>query len=256
MKTTREDGTVKQTPGGGCWRVDDLARRAGLTVDTIRYYQREGLLPAGIRAGRANLYGPPHLERLERIRELQARRFSLAAIRALLAKDRPGLVESIFGEVGEGSSYTFDELIERSGVDPGLAAALREAGLVRDPAEYGRAAYDSDDLDLLRTMAELHGLGIPTEALVELGRIYAEGIEAMQRQILEVFRGEGRLRWDPEELAAFHSTAATNAGDILRLMRRLVDYTHHRTLQRLTLGAIERGTIAPPADLDATQSSE
>ena len=28
----------------GCWRIDELAQRAGLTVDTIRYYAREGLL--------------------------------------------------------------------------------------------------------------------------------------------------------------------------------------------------------------------
>ena len=61
-----------------------------LTVDTIRYYQREGLLPAG-RAGRPGQpLRPRHLERLDRIRELQARRFSLAAIRALLGDERGG----------------------------------------------------------------------------------------------------------------------------------------------------------------------
>src|SRR5512144_2442890 len=76
--------------GGCCWRIDDLARRADVTVDTIRYYQREGLLPAAARAGRSNLYGPSHLERLERIKDLQGRRFSLAAIRALLSEERAG----------------------------------------------------------------------------------------------------------------------------------------------------------------------
>ena len=34
------------------WRIDDLAHRAGVTVDTIRYYQREGLMPDGQRSGR------------------------------------------------------------------------------------------------------------------------------------------------------------------------------------------------------------
>ena len=28
------------------WRIEDLAHKAGMTVDTVRYYQREGLLPA------------------------------------------------------------------------------------------------------------------------------------------------------------------------------------------------------------------
>ena len=69
------------------WRIDELAQRAGVAVDTIRYYQREGLLPAGERSGRSMRYGTRHLERLERIRALQSRRFSLAAIRELLDHD-------------------------------------------------------------------------------------------------------------------------------------------------------------------------
>lgn len=239
---------MKQTPGAGCWRIDDLARRADLTVDTVRYYQREGLLPAGERAGRANLYGPSHLERLERIRELQSRRFSLAAIRALLANDRPGLVEGIFGDVGDGPTYTFDDLVERSGIDAELAAALCESGLLRDPAEYGRSSYDGEDLDLVRTMAELHGLGLPTKALVALGRIYVAGIETTQQQVIDVFGGEGPVAWEADELAEFQTTAAESAIDILPLMRRIVDYTHHRTIQRLTLGAIERGAVAAPSE--------
>jgi DNA-binding transcriptional MerR regulator len=243
---------MNQTPGAGCWRIDDLARRADLTVDTVRYYQREGLLPAGARAGRANLYGPSHLERLERIRELQSRRFSLAAIRALLANDRPGLVEGIFGDLGSGPTYSFHDLVERSGIDGELAAALCESGLLRDPAEYGRASYDGEDLDLVRTMAELHGIGLPTKALVALGHIYVDGIEATQRQIIEVFAGEGPVSWDADELSAFQSTSADSALEILPLMRRIVDYTHHRTIQRLTLGAIERGAVELP---DGDQSS-
>ena len=78
------------------WRIDELAQRAGVAVDTIRYYQREGLLPPGERSGRSMRYGPVHLERLERIRALQARRFSLAAIRELLDHDGgPSSMESL-----------------------------------------------------------------------------------------------------------------------------------------------------------------
>jgi DNA-binding transcriptional MerR regulator len=239
---------MKQKPGAGCWRIDDLARRADLTVDTVRYYQREGLLPPGERAGRANLYGPSHLERLERIRDLQSRRFSLAAIRALLANDRPGLVEGIFGDERAGPTYTFDDLVERSGIDPNLAGVLCESGLLRDPAEYGRSSYDGEDLDLVRTMAELHTIGVPTKALVALGRIYVAGIEATQQQVIDVFGGAGPVEWEDDELADFKTVAGEHALELLPLMRRIVDYTHHRTIQRLTLGAIERGAVAAPDD--------
>jgi DNA-binding transcriptional MerR regulator len=227
------------------WRIDDLAHRADVTVDTVRYYQREALLPEGERAGRVKLYGPVHLERLERIRDLQGRGFSLAAIRTLLDKNQ-NLVEGIFADRGEARTYSLDELIDRAGIDRELCGALRASGLLRDPAEYGRDAYDGDDLDLLRTMAELHSMGIPPKALIELGRIYAQGIEALQREVVGLFSTGGALTWGPGELEKFQAVASQTATEILPLARHLVDYAHHRTIQRLTLGAIERGTVPTP----------
>ena len=240
------DAEAPQQAATGCWRIDALAQRAELTVDTIRYYQREGLLPPAARHGRTKLYGPEHLERLERIKELQGRRFSLAAIRALLDDDREDLLEGIFAG-GGGRTYTLDELIERAGIDPDLVEALRTSGLLREPTEYGRDAYDADDLDLLRTMSEMHRLGIDAKALVEIGRIYAQGIESTQRDVVDLFTTGGTLEWNPAELARFQGASAEAAPKILPLVRRIVGYTHHRTIQRLTLSAIERGTVAPPA---------
>jgi DNA-binding transcriptional MerR regulator len=239
------DPDVEPPPGGCCWRIDDLARRADVPVDTIRYYQRERLLPPGERAGRANLYGAEHLERLERIKQLQERRFSLAAIRALLSREQTGFVEELFSGA-EGRSYTLDELVERSGIDRALVDDVRAAGLLRDPAEYGHDAYDTDDLDLLRTLAELHSLGLPRQAVVEIERTYAEGIEATQRRIIELFTTGGGLVWTDAELSEFRDAAAEHATRILPLARRLVDYTHQRTIQRLTLSAIDLN----PIDLD------
>jgi DNA-binding transcriptional MerR regulator len=223
------------------WRIDDLAQRAGITVDTIRYYQREGLLPPAERVGRANVYSPAHLERLERIKELQGRRFSLAAIKALLTDEREGIVEGIFGGGGD-RTFTLEELLERSGIDAELCQAVRTSGLLRDPAEFGRDAYDGDDLDFLRTLAALHHLGIPTPAVVEIARTYAEGIEATQSHIIDLFTTGGSLPWSADELTTFQDVTARNATEILPLAHQLVDYTHQRTIQRLTLGAIERST--------------
>jgi DNA-binding transcriptional MerR regulator len=228
------------------WRIDDLARRGDVTVDTVRYYQREGLVPEGQRAGRVKLYGPAHLQRLERIRDLQGRGFSLAAIRALLADDREHLLDAIFADRGEGRGYDLDDLIERSGVARDLCAALRSSGLLRDPADYGRDTYDAEDLELLRTMAELERMGLPTKALVALGRIYADGVEAIQAAVLALFSTGGATEWAPGELETLRAVAAQHTTEVLPLMRRLVDYLHHRTIQRLTLEAIERDALPNP----------
>ena len=220
-------------------RIDELARRAGLTVDTIRFYQREGLLPPAERAGRAKVYGQDHLARLAQIRDLQARRFSLAAIRALLESERPELVDGIFS--GEGSlSYSLDDLIERSGGSAELAERLRDAGLLRDPAEFGRDTYDATDLDVLRRR-RARAARPPRRRARRARAIYVQGVEAMQLEVLDLFSGQRGRAWDPEELRTFQQHAASSAGQLLPLVTRIVEYVHQRTLQRLTLGAIERG---------------
>jgi DNA-binding transcriptional MerR regulator len=235
-----EDTPEASIPG---WRIDDLAHRADLTVDTVRFYQREGLLPSGVRVGRTKQYGPEHLERIQQIRDLQARRFSLAAIKALLESERQDLVDGIFAGDG-GLSYSLADLVERSALPPDLVDRLRVAGLLRDPAEFGRAAYDANDLDVLRAIAELHRLLLPDDILVELVSIYVRGVETMQSQVLELFAGDRGPAWDPHELATFQHAAAGSAGAMLPLVTRVVEYVHQRTLQRLTLGAIERSSGA------------
>lgn len=230
--------TGTPTDGTAAMRIDDLAHASGVSVDTIRYYRREGLLPPPTAAGRTKRYGPEHLERLTRIRELQERRFSLAAIRAFLDAERPGLVEGIFADDDQAPSYDLEELLRRSGVERELATLLRDAGVMRDPAEFGRDDYDGADLDLLRAVAELRELDMPDDIIVEVGRIYATGVEDMQRRILSVFRGRD-VDWDPDELAAFQSRAAEQASELLPRVQRIVGYVHHRTLQRLTLSAID-----------------
>jgi DNA-binding transcriptional MerR regulator len=66
------------------YRIDDLARRAGVTSRTIRAYQARGLLPPPELQGRTGFYSEEHLHRLRMIDDLQARGFSLAAIRQTL----------------------------------------------------------------------------------------------------------------------------------------------------------------------------
>lgn len=67
------------------WTIGELARAAGVSRRTIRYYVEIGLLPPPEGAGRAALYRQEHLERLNWIRALQEHRLSLEEIRAQLA---------------------------------------------------------------------------------------------------------------------------------------------------------------------------
>ena len=177
----------------------------------------------------ASATAPTHLDRIQQIRDLQARRFSLAAIKALLESERQDLVDGIFAGEG-GLSYSLADLVERSGIKADLVERIRVVGLLRDPAEFGRAAYDATDLDVVRAVAELHRLQLPDDILVELVSIYVRGVEAMQSEVLELFAGHRGPAWDPEALTAFQQSAAGSAGQMLPLVTRMVEYVHQRTL--------------------------
>ncbi len=69
--------------------IGGLARAAGVGVETVRYYQRRGLLAEPARPpGEVRRYGESDLKRLRFIRRAQAAGFTLEEIGELLALDR------------------------------------------------------------------------------------------------------------------------------------------------------------------------
>lgn len=73
-------------------KTGELARQAGCRVETVRYYEREGLLPAALRDGTNNYrhYDEAHLERLRFILRCRALDMTHEEIRALLtARSQP-----------------------------------------------------------------------------------------------------------------------------------------------------------------------
>ena len=67
-------------------RIGELARKSGCPADTIRFYEREGLLPVPVRtAGNYRLYGPAHAARLVFIRNCRLLDMTLDEIRELLS---------------------------------------------------------------------------------------------------------------------------------------------------------------------------
>ncbi|WP_298828112.1 Cd(II)/Pb(II)-responsive transcriptional regulator [uncultured Piscinibacter sp.] len=72
-------------------KIGDLAAESHTPVETIRYYEREGLLPAPARtAGNFRVYEEGHLQRLRFIRHCRGLDMSLDEVRTLLRhRDRP-----------------------------------------------------------------------------------------------------------------------------------------------------------------------
>ena len=85
-------------------KISQLAQATDTPVDTIRYYEREGLLSEPARGdNNYRVYGPEHAERLAFIRQGRGLDMSLCEIRTLLAwRDRPdadcGAVNALLDE--------------------------------------------------------------------------------------------------------------------------------------------------------------
>jgi DNA-binding transcriptional MerR regulator len=74
------------TPNEPGWKLDELAKRAGVSARTVRYYVQRGLLPPPDFRGKDTVYTREHLYRLEAIRKLQEQFLPLDAIQAELSR--------------------------------------------------------------------------------------------------------------------------------------------------------------------------
>lgn len=64
--------------------IGQLAARAGANIETIRYYERIGLLPVALRQGRYRSYGATDVARLGFVRRSRELGFSIKEVRTLL----------------------------------------------------------------------------------------------------------------------------------------------------------------------------
>ncbi|MBI5276788.1 MAG: Cd(II)/Pb(II)-responsive transcriptional regulator [Burkholderiales bacterium] len=82
-------------------KISELGAAAGVDVDTIRYYEKKGLLSAPAREDNGyRSYGRAHLERLAFVRHCRALDISLADVQRLLsfvdgAPDEGGDIEAL-----------------------------------------------------------------------------------------------------------------------------------------------------------------
>lgn len=66
-------------------RIGELAQATGVDPETIRYYEKAGLLPSPMRGTNGyRIYGAEHLERLAFVRHCRALDIPLAEVRRLL----------------------------------------------------------------------------------------------------------------------------------------------------------------------------
>lgn len=180
--------------------MEDLAQAADVSVDTIRFYQKRRLLDPPAREGRIAWYGPEHLDRLARIRELQARGFSLAVIRRLLEGELDPADERLVAAVagaqqglddGDESDdielLTLAELAARSGVPETVLAVVAGEGLLAPRRRDGVDLYAAADAELVSAGLRLLEAGFPLPDLLALARRQTEMTRSIAEDAVAMF---------------------------------------------------------------------
>ena len=222
--------------------VADLAARSGVGVDTIRFYQAQGLLPGPERRGRRAVYGRAHLQRLERIRSLKAEGVPLRMMPALFEGGGSPTVKALRRELQHsrgGRRIERRELAERSGVPEVLLTAVEQAGLLgTEPGQLGaEPLYTETDIDLARAALAVIGAGFPLAELLDLARCHAEHIQQICDAAAELFERQVRLTPEGQERPA--EETADRFRELLPAVTKMVAYHFQRTLVNSGLRRLE-----------------
>lgn len=166
--------------------LGELSERSGVSIPTIKYYRREGLLPPGeaVGAGRAQ-YGERHLARLRLVRSLVGvGRLPIARVREVLAAvdDDSVTVAAAMGSAHHQLSPVVDEPSERS--SQRVARAIRAAGWdVETDGPHARAvAAALDGMDAAESPMTDEALAAYVEGAAVVGRADLAGVADLGRE--------------------------------------------------------------------------
>jgi DNA-binding transcriptional MerR regulator len=173
------------------YRVEELARRADTSVDTIRYYQAKGLLPPPRREGRVAWYDDAHVERLARVRALAARGLTLATIGRLLEGELDAADEALAAAVaspaGEVELLTLEELAERTSIPLPLLQAVHREGLLVARRQDGQAWFTNEDVAIAAAGLKLLEAGLPLPEVLALARRHDEAMREVAERAVALF---------------------------------------------------------------------
>jgi DNA-binding transcriptional MerR regulator len=239
------------------YRVDELAARAGVSVDTVRFYQGKGLLDAPHREGRIAWYSEAHLESLQRVRDLKGKGFALESIRRLMAGELDPVDEALVSALAEHTAgnaalagsddwLTLEELARRTGVTPALLDAIGREGLLVPRLRDGVPMYRAADEEAVAAGLRLLEAGLPLSELLALARALDAGMRDVAERAVALFDEHVRhplLAPDPSPDAGRRLVGAFE--DMYPATTTLVAHHFGRLLLEAAMARVEGPEMGP-----------
>ncbi|GGS30039.1 MerR family transcriptional regulator [Streptomyces griseoviridis] len=165
------------------YRMEELARLAGITVRTLRFYRERKLIPPPRREGRIAWYDDHHLARLRTIAALLERGHTLSGIAELADAFDHGR------DVGDLLGY---------------GEPTEETPVRLTPEELAARFEGQDTPENLAAAMELGYLGVDGDAVVHISRRLLDASTALVREgvpLAEVLHAGSRVRAHADALA-------------------------------------------------------
>ncbi len=221
------------------YRVQELARQAGITVELLRSYQSKGLLPPPRHEGRVAWYGARHVERLRLIRDLKDRGYSLRMIERAVGHgaEQPEDTALAAVEVPE-ERLTLAQLAERTRVPPSMLRSLEGSGVLR-PRHSGRERwYTEADVRAVRMLLSLLGGGLPMEEFMRVASTQIDTAQEVADGAVQLFMKYARGPLLDAGLS--HREEAERMVAALRLMMHAATALMTYNFQRMVLSSAQR----------------
>jgi DNA-binding transcriptional MerR regulator len=228
------------------YRVEQLAASCDVSVDTVRFYQSRRLLPQPTREGRVAWYDDDHAERIRRIRELQTKGLTLAAIERVVSGERdPGdadLAAAIAvardGDRDHVAALSLDELASISGVPASLIQAVEREGIAIGRRVDGEVRYSTADAEVMRTALRLLEFGLPVGELLALGRDTDSALRALSVRAVDLF--DAYVREPIRDTAGDEPEAAARTVEAFEALLPAVTALVENHFRRVVLEEAER----------------
>jgi DNA-binding transcriptional MerR regulator len=217
----------------GRLRIGELAERSGVSVATIKYYIREGLLPPPpVKTGKTMaFYDEAYLERLLLVKRLREEHFPVRVIKEIVADQRElapseaALLSRVAPAVlarldpgGDGEALTRTDVMARFAIGSEELAVLEEIGLVGEGGRFGRA-----DLELLTAFQAAERAGLSRDRFpVEGVGHYVELLGELARREVKVFVHSMKGVGDAEIEALAERALAITAPIVEQIRRKLI----------------------------------
>ncbi|HTB69529.1 MAG TPA: adenylate cyclase regulatory domain-containing protein [Solirubrobacteraceae bacterium] len=223
-----------------------VAARAGVSPATVRRWIAMGLVP-----GYEGRWTPAAVAYVRVVARLRARGHTLAEIRHASEAGQlaVGPIEDLLG--GPEGRYTIREAARASGLEAALIKRILAAiGLGSPPPEL----LSDEDLEMLRYVATVLEAGLPSDAFLQLARVYGQAIAQIAEaevRLIHLYVHEPLMRAGMPNVEIAEEMEGL-ARELIPFVVPLLRYTHDRLLGHF----VEQDVIGHMESALAESSSE